>query len=252
MRLRGKVALVTGGGSGIGRETALLFAREGARIALVDVHAGAAQETAAAIAAEGGEALALCADVTDEQAVRQAVDRTVDHFGGIHILFNCAGVETLGTVCETAEADWDRVMAVNVKGTFLMSKYAIPAMARAGGGSVINVASVAGLVGIPRMAAYCAAKGAIVNLTRNMAVDFARQGVRVNCVAPGTTLTPMGRRLVESDTDPEKQRQRLAKYPLGRFGNPSEIAAAVLFLASDESSFVTGSCLTADGGMTAW
>jgi NAD(P)-dependent dehydrogenase (short-subunit alcohol dehydrogenase family) len=251
MRLKDKVAIITGGGSGFGEVTARLFAREGAAIMLADINGEAAQSVAGSIAAEGGQAAWARTDVTSSSSVEAMVQAALNQFGRVDILFNNAGIEGFGTVVDTDENAWERIFAVHVRGTYLCSKYALPAMIEGRrGGSVVNVSSVAGLVGIRNMTAYSAAKGAILSMTRSMAVDFAQYGVRVNCVAPGTTMTPMGQRLVEGDT-PEQLALRMSRYPLNRFGRPEEIANAVLFLASDESSYATGSCLVVDGGLTA-
>lgn len=251
MRLPGKVVIITGAGSGIGRASAVLFAQEGAKIVAADVVAEAADETVGKIEDLGGQAFAFAVDVTREDEVEALVAATLERFKRLDVLFNNAGIAHLGSVLDTGVEDWEQVFAVNVRGSFLCAKHAARAMIAVGGGVIINMASVAGLVGVPRMAAYCAAKGAIVPLTKNMALDLAPYNIRVNCLAPGTTLTPLGRFLLGSDDSEEKQRARLAKYPLGRFGQPEEIARAALFLACDESSFVTGACLTVDGGMTA-
>ncbi len=251
MRLADKVAIITGGGSGIGEATARLFAREGAAVMVADINGTAARAVAAAISAAGGRATWAETDVTAGPSVEVMVRTTLADFGRLDVLFNNAGIEAFGTVVETDEATWERTFAVHVRGTYLCSKYAIPAMiAGQRGGAVINVSSVAGLIGLPRMSAYSAAKGAIISLTRAMAVDFAPDGIRVNCIAPGTTMTPLGKRLIEHDT-PEMLERRLSRYPLHRFGQPEEIAHGVLFLASDESSYATGMCLTLDGGLTA-
>jgi NAD(P)-dependent dehydrogenase (short-subunit alcohol dehydrogenase family) len=251
MRLKDKVAIITGGGSGFGEVTARLFAREGAAIMLADINGEAAQTVADSIASEGGQVGWVRTDVTSSSSVEAMVQAALNRFGRVDILFNNAGIEGFGTVVDTDENAWERIFAVHVRGTYLCSKYALPAMIEGRrGGSVVNVSSVAGLVGIRNMTAYSAAKGAILSMTRSMAVDFAQYGVRVNCVAPGTTMTPMGQRLVEGDT-PEQLALRMSRYPLNRFGRPEEIANAVLFLASDESSYATGSCLVVDGGLTA-
>ncbi len=250
MRLAEKVAMITGAGSGIGEVTAHLFAREGAAVMIADINAEAAQKVSEAIQVEGGRAAWTQTDVTSEESAAAMTQATLTNFGRVDILFNNAGNEGFGSVVNTDLAVWERIFAVHVCGAFLCSKYAIPAMVEGGrGGVVINVSSVAGLIGIPNMAAYCAAKGAIVNLTRAMAVDFAAQHIRVNCIAPGTTMTPLGQRLIANDT-PERLAQRLSRYPMGRFGQPDEIARSVLFLASDDSSYATGMCLTIDGGLT--
>ncbi len=250
MRLTEKVAIVTGGGSGIGEVSARLFASEGAAVMLADINGSAAAAVAESINAEGGRATWAETDVTAGSSVEAMVHATLSTFGRLDILFNNAGIEGFGSVIETDEASWDRIFAVHVRGAYLCSKYALPVMIEGGrGGVVINVSSVAGLIGLQRMAAYCAAKGAIISLTRAMAADFAPHGIRVNCIAPGTTMTPLGQRLIENDT-PEKLAQRLSRYPLGRFGQPEEIARSVLFLASDDSSYATGTCLVMDGGLT--
>jgi meso-butanediol dehydrogenase/(S,S)-butanediol dehydrogenase/diacetyl reductase len=251
MRLTEKIAIITGGGSGFGEVTGRLFAREGAAVMLVDINGSAAQAVAESIIAEGGRASWSQTDITSTASVENMVRATVDQFGQVDILFNNAGVEGFGSVVETDDATWERIFAVHVRGVYLCSKYALSSMIEGGhGGVVVNVSSVAGLVGIRHMAAYSAAKSAIIGLTRSMAADFAQYGIRVNCIAPGTTMTPMGHRLVENDT-PEQLAQRTSRYPLNRFGEPEEIARAVLFLASDDSSYATGTCLVVDGGLTA-
>lgn len=250
MRLKEKVAIITGGGSGFGEVTGHLFASEGAAVMLADINGAAAQAVAKAINAEGGRAAWAETDVSSGPSVEAMVRATLAQFGQVDILFNNAGVESFGSVVEADEASWDRMFAVHVRGAFLCSKYAIQAMIDGGRkGVVVNVSSVAGLIGLQHMSAYSAAKGAIVSLTRAMAADFASQGIRVNCIAPGTTLTPLGRRLIENDT-PERLAQRMSRYPMNRFGEPLEIARSVLFLASDDSSYATGTCLVVDGGLT--
>ncbi len=250
MRLKDKVAIITGGGSGFGEVTGRLFAREGAAVMLADLNSAAARAVAESIQAEGGKAFWVETNVTSSESAATMVKATLDHFGQVDILFNNAGIEGWGSVIDSDEATWERIFAVHVRGPFLCSKYTIPAMIERGkGGSVINVSSVAGLVGLQNMSAYSAAKGAIVSLTRAMAADFAQHNIRVNCIAPGTTMTPLGKRLIENDT-PEKLAQRLSRYPMGRFGEPEEIARSVLYLASDDSSYTTGTCLVMDGGLT--
>ena len=250
MRLKEKVAIITGGGSGFGEVTGHLFAREGAAVMLADINGAAARTVAESINAEGGRAAWVQTDVTSGSSVEAMVHAVLNNFGRVDILFNNAGIEGFGTVIETDEATWDRMFAVHVRGAYLCSKYAIQAMIDGGhGGVVVNVSSVAGLVGLQHMSAYSAAKGAIISLTRAMAADFARYGIRVNCIAPGTTMTPLGKRLIEHDT-PEQLAQRLSRYPMNRFGEPIEIARSVLFLASDDSSYATGTCLVVDGGLT--
>jgi NAD(P)-dependent dehydrogenase (short-subunit alcohol dehydrogenase family) len=247
--LNGKVALITGGASGIGRATALLFAREGAAVAVVDLNEKAGREVAAVITGSGGRAIFEPADVTVAADCQRAVERTLHEFGGLNILFNNAGIIRRASVVELSEADWDRVMAVNVKSIFLMSRATIPVMAPGGGGSIINTASGWGITGGPKAAVYCASKGAVVLLTKAMAVDHGAQNIRVNCICPGDTDTAMLRS--EAQQLGEAQERYLAeaaRRPLGRVGQPAEIAQAVLYLASDASSFVTGTALVVDGG----
>jgi NAD(P)-dependent dehydrogenase (short-subunit alcohol dehydrogenase family) len=250
MRLKDKVAIITGGGSGFGEVTGRLFAHEGAAVMLADINSAAAAEVAASINAEGGRAIWTQTDVTSGASAEAMVRATLNNFGRVDILFNNAGIEGFGTVIESDEATWDRIFAVHVRGAFLCSKYAVQSMIDGErGGVVINVSSVAGLVGLQHMSAYSAAKAAIIGLTRAMAADFAPHGIRVNCIAPGTAMTPLGKRLIENDT-PERLAQRLSRYPMNRFAEPLEIARSVLYLASDDSSYTTGTCLIIDGGLT--
>lgn len=252
-RLAGKVAMVTGAGSGIGRAAALRFGREGAAVVVVDVDAEAAEATAASVEAEAGRAIGVAADVTRDVQVRAAVQAAVETFGELTVLYNNAGVNSTGSVLEATEPDWERCLAVNVTGTFLCSRAAAAAMLDAGGGAIVNQASVAGLVGIPHFAAYCAAKGAVVALTRSMAVDLTPQGIRVNAVAPGTVLTPLMEPMLTARGGGDLSKglaMTAEKYPIGRLGTPEDIAAVALFLASDEAAFLTGAVVTADGGMT--
>jgi len=248
-RLAGKVALITGGASGIGRATALLFHRAGAAVAMADRDESAGKSVASQIEAAGGRALYVPCDVADEIQAERAVQSTVSQLGGLHILFNNAGITRRRSVVETTIAEWDRVVAVNLRGVFLMSKFAIPQMAQAGGGVIVNMGSGWGLKGGKDAAAYCATKGAVVNLTRAMALDHAAQNIRVNCICPGDTDTALlaeeGRQL---NADADAFRREAAARPMQRIGTPEEIAAAVLFLASEESSFVTGTTLVVDGG----
>jgi NAD(P)-dependent dehydrogenase (short-subunit alcohol dehydrogenase family) len=244
--MNGKVAIVTGAGSGIGRATTLLFAREGARVLAVDVDGAAAQETAALA---GDTVLAAAADVSEEGPVQELFGRCEERLGTIDVLANIAGVGSTTTAPDTPLEVWERVFAVNARGTFLCCKHAIPRMAAAGGGSIVNMASVAGLVGLRNRAAYCASKGAVVALTRALALDHVGDRVRVNCICPGTVDSPWVRRLLDDVGEPLDA--LVARQPMGRLGTPEEIAAAVLYLASDAAAFMTGSAMVIDGGLTA-
>ena len=247
MRLKDKVALITGGGAGIGRQSALLFAREGAKVAVVDVNEQAAKETAAMI----GGAIAVRADVSKAADCRAMVEATEDAFGKLNVLFNNAGIMNArdDDAISTDESIWDLTLEVNAKGVFLGCKYGIPALQRAGGGSVINTASfVARLGAATPQIAYTASKGAVLAMTRELAVIHARQNIRVNALSPGPLRTELLMSFL--NTEAKKQR-RLVHVPMGRFGEPEEIARAALFLASDESSYMTGTEFLVDGGLTA-
>lgn len=247
-RLKDKVALITGGASGIGRAIAELFAQEGAAVAVVDVQREG-RSTAEAIEAAGGRALFVLGDVSRMEDCQHAVDRAVRTFGELEVLVNSAGIIRRASVLGTTEEEWDRIMAVNVKSVFLMSKCAIPAMARAGGGVILTIASGWGLKGGRDAVAYCASKGAVVNMTRAMALDHADQGIRVNCICPGDTDTPMLREEARQLGQAEAQfLVSSAERPLRRLGMPEDIAQAALYLASDAAAFVTGTSLVVDGG----
>jgi NAD(P)-dependent dehydrogenase (short-subunit alcohol dehydrogenase family) len=251
-RLKGQAIAITGGGAGIGLAVATAALREGAKVALIDLDQALAERSAASLSRGGGAAAGFGADVTNEAGIAAALSAAEKAIGPLTGLVNNAGIAGFGSVHEADAKAWERVMAVNVTGTFLASKAVLPGMLARRKGAIVNFGSVAGVVGIPTMAAYCAAKGAIVNLTRQMAADYSGKGVRVNAVCPGTVAsTGMGQQLLGSDTSPETQARRLAKYPLGRFGTPEDIAEAVVFLLSDQAAFVSGAAFAVDGGMTA-
>jgi NAD(P)-dependent dehydrogenase (short-subunit alcohol dehydrogenase family) len=247
--LSGKVALITGGAAGIGRATALLFAREGAAIAIADMNVEGGQAVVAEITQAGGRALVERVDVMRRADCQRVAERTIREFGKIDILFNNAGIIRRATILDLSEEDWDRVMAVNVKSIYLLSREVIPRMQKQGGGSIVNTASGWGLAGGAKAAVYCASKGAVVLLTKAMAVDHGPQNIRVNCICPGDTDTGMLRNEAQQLGEATDHfLSEAARRPLGRVGSPDEIAQAVLYLASDASAFVTGTALVVDGG----
>jgi len=249
MKLEGKVALITGGTSGIGRATAILFAEEGAGVALTGRNHERGQEVALGIARAGGQALFIPADVRVAADCRRAVEQTLERFGRIDVLFNNAGVFHPRTVPECTEEEWDETIDSSLKGAFLMSKYTLPSMIQRGSGSIIHNSSGWGIQGGDRAAAYCAAKGGLVVMAKAMAIDHGPHGIRVNCVCPGDVDTPM----LTDDANKrgiswQDYHAGASNRPLGRIGTPEEIARAVLFLASDDASFITGESLVVDGG----
>ena len=263
MRLDGKVALITGGGSGIGRATAVLFAAEGAGVVVSDLREASALETVEQVKAGGGQATAVVGDVSDDADARRIVQGAVEAHGRLDVLVNSAGIASRNALAPGAspEAVWDRVMDVNLKGTYLVSRHAVVEMERGGGGSIVNLASIIGLVGYPAgfphglppgsaggFNPYPPSKGGVVQLTRNLAVDLAKSNIRVNCICPGFTWTGLTEPLL---SDPRSVEFLEERHPMGRLGRPEEIAYAALYLASDEASFVTGASLAVDGGYTA-
>jgi len=251
-RFQGKIAVITGAATGMGYDIALRLGMEGASLALLDINETALSDAVKTLSANGLVVKPYQLDVSNPQAVSNTFSKLLEEFSGsLDILINNAGIADFGTVDTTESEVWNRVMAVNLNGTYLCSKYALPAMKQQGG-TIINFGSVAGMVGIPNMAAYCTSKAAVIGLTKQMAVDYSKLGIRVNCICPGMIAdTNMGQQILATDESEEMMIKRLSKYPIGRFGKPEEIVAALLFLASDEASFVCGSVFTVDGGMTA-
>jgi NAD(P)-dependent dehydrogenase (short-subunit alcohol dehydrogenase family) len=248
--LSGKVALITGGASGIGRATALTFAREGAKLVIADMNEDGGQQTVHMITENGGEATFVQVDVTSASAVEALISKTVETYGRLDCAHNNAGISS-GVRALTAdypEERWQQVIAVNLTGVWLCMKYEIPQMLSQGGGTIVNTASIAGLIGGAGGAAYTASKHGVVGLTKTAALEYAQQGIRVNCVCPGYIQTPM---TASNLSDPERQAQIIAREPLGRVGTPEEVAEAVVWLCSDAASFVTGHTMTVDGGYVA-
>lgn len=244
MKLKGKVAFVTGFGSGLGRAIAALFAQEGAAVAGTSTTEAKGRDTVALIERAGGKTLFRPGDVSNSAQMKALIDETVKQFGGLDIVVNSAGVRTNGSITEITEEQWDRTIGVNLKGVFVISRLAIPEMIKRGGGVILNIGARSGMAGQAGRAAYCASKGGMITLTEAMAMDYAREKIRVNCICPGPTRTPM----VDTST-PEKMARYETRVPVGRIGEPEDIAQAALYLASDEASMVTAAILPVDGGM---
>jgi 3-oxoacyl-[acyl-carrier protein] reductase len=251
MKLSGQVAIITGGASGQGRATAVLFAQERARVVVGDINGNGAEETARLITRqEGGQAAAVKADVTKAEEVRNLVETALSRYGRLDVLINNAGATLWKGIEDTSEEEWDRILDINLKGVFLGCKFAIPAMRQCGGGSIVNIASGARLIGLPQHFAYCAAKAGVIHLTKSLALDHGRDNIRINCICPGAVLTPMLGEVI--DLNDSAQREQTAKQSaLGRIAEPEEIARVSLFLCSKDASFMTGAAVPVDGGSAA-
>jgi len=251
MRLKDRVVIITGAGAGIGRASSLLFAREGARVACADLDAASAEETAGLARAAGGDAGAFQGDASASEDVLRLVEAASARWGRLDAFFANAGIVPAGTVTECSEEEWDRTMAVNARSVYLACRHAIPVMRRTGGGSIVCTSSVAGLVGVRNRAAYSASKMAVVGLVKSVALDYIQEGIRINAICPGTVDTPsLQARLRGAGDYDAALREFIARQPMGRLGRAEEIALLALYLASDESGYVTGTCITIDGGLS--
>jgi NAD(P)-dependent dehydrogenase (short-subunit alcohol dehydrogenase family) len=252
-RLSGKVAFITGGGTGIGQACATLFAREGAKVAIAGRRKAPLDGVVREIEAAGGKAFAVTCDVSERKSVEAALSTAAKHFGSLHVVVNNAGAVTVATAEETSDEDWDRLIATNLTGTFLVSRAALPHLRAAGGGAIVNIGSILGVVARKQRAAYCAAKAGVTGLTKAMALDHAHEKIRVNCVCPSLIETELGLQSIRQAPDPEAERRRRTEgIPLGRLGLPEDVAQMALYLASEESAWVTGAALPLDGGLTAY
>ena len=251
-RLAGKWALVTGGGSGIGKAVALAFAAQGAKVAVMGRRLEKLQEVTAEVRKRGGKAVEVVGDVAKAADAERAVRETVEKLGGLNVLVNNAGMLSVATVETVPEEEWDRVMTTNLKGPFLMSRAALPAMRKAGGGAIVNIGSILGLIAMKDRAAYCASKGGVTLLTKAMALDHAHEKIRVNCICPSLVETELVQGLFASAAGAALKQARVATLPLGRMGKPEDVAEMAVFLASDEASWVTGTAIPLDGGLSAY
>ena len=250
MRLKGKVAIITGAGAGIGRASTLLFAREGAMVAAVDVDERGIQTLVHEVDAGGEKAVAVRADVSKSDEAQRVVQNVFDRFGQVDILFNNVGIVPHGRIHAMSESEWDRTMTINVKSMYLLCHEVVPIFLRQGGGVILNTSSATALRSVPDRVAYSTSKGAVLALTRSMAIDYVRDNIRVNCLCPGTVDTPSFRQRMASFPDPDEAlRQFVARQPMGRLGTAEEVAQAALYLVSDEAKFVTGVAFPIDGGM---
>lgn len=253
LRLSGKVAFITGGGTGIGRACALAFAREGARLAIGGRRKDPLDKVAGEIAAAGGQSLSVGCDVTQRSSVEGALEQVEKNFGRLDTIVNNAGAVVVATVEHTSDEDWNRVLAANLTGTFFVSRAALAPLRRAGGGSIVNIGSVLGLVARKDRAAYCAAKAGVSGLTRAMALDHAHEKIRVNCICPTLVATELGMESIHRTGNAEAEIQkRIAEIPIGRLGEPEDVAMMAVYLASDDASWVTGTSFPLDGGLTAY
>ena len=252
MKLKGKVALITGGSLGLGKATAILFAQEGAAVVITGRTEKTLKEAVSEAESKGVKIEYLVSDVAKEEDCKSAVEETVKRHGAVDILFNNAGVLSAASTHEAETEEWDRIFAINVRGTFMMSKYAVPHMLKKGSGCIVNNSSILGLKALPGIAAYTASKGAVTQFTRAMALDYAQQGIRVNAICPGTIVTPMVTGMLDSMEDKQAAEEMFKSFhPMGRLGHPDEIARAVLFLCEDGVDFMTGTMLSVDGGWIA-
>jgi NAD(P)-dependent dehydrogenase (short-subunit alcohol dehydrogenase family) len=251
MKLTGKIAVVTGGASGIGRAISLAFAQEGAKIVVADINTDGGKETVGLMQALKSDSIFVETDVSETGPVKNLIDKTIKHFGKLDIIVNNAGIEIFNRLADTDEQAWDRVIAINLRGVFLGTKYAVPKMLENGGGVIINMASVAGIMGAGGLSAYNAAKGGVVLLTKNTAMDYGSRNIRANCICPGFIRTPMVEAVMSLPGSGEVKGYLQSLIPPGRFGKPEEVAACAVFLASDDASYVNGHALVVDGGMSA-